>query len=170
MFDLKSLVKYLLEGLAVAAAAFYIPRKKTALKEVALIALTAAAVFAVLDMFAPSVALGARQGSGFGVGLTMVGGDADEESDSDKLKAVKDLVCDDSSSSDSDSEDSSDSDDSSEDSDEEMTGGNAEEAQPEAESEPKAMQEEGVPVPLEEPVNEPQGVSMCDFSPAPVSN
>ena len=162
MFDLKSLVKYLLEGIAVAAAAFYIPRKKTDLKEVAMIALTAAAVFAVLDMFAPSVALGARQGSGFGVGLTMVGGNGDAGSDADKLNTIKDLVCSNDSSSDDSSEDSSEE---SDDEDSPMTGGNAQETDV-----PQAMQEEGVPVPLEEPVNEPQGVAMCGFSPAPVSS
>lgn len=73
MLDVESLVKYLLEGLAVAAAAFYIPRRKADLKEIAMIALTAAAVFAVLDQFAPAVAAGTRQGAGFGIGANMVG-------------------------------------------------------------------------------------------------
>ena len=82
MLDLQSVVKYLLEGAAVAAAAFYIPKKKTNLQEVAMIALTAAAVFAVLDQFAPAVAAGARQGSGFGVGYNLVGGDVDTDSSS----------------------------------------------------------------------------------------
>lgn len=66
-------VKYLLEGLAVAAAAYYIPQKKTSLREVAMIALAAAATFAVLDLFAPGVASGARQGAGFGIGANHVG-------------------------------------------------------------------------------------------------
>ena len=66
-------LKYLLEGLAVAAAAYYIPQKKTSLREVAMIALTAAATFAVLDIFAPAVASGARQGAGFGIGANHVG-------------------------------------------------------------------------------------------------
>ena len=66
-------LKYLLEGLAVAAAAYYIPQRKTNLREVAMIALTAAATFAVLDLFAPAVAGGARQGAGFGIGARHVG-------------------------------------------------------------------------------------------------
>ena len=80
-------LKYLLEGLAVAAAAYYIPQKKTSLKEVAMIALTAAATFAVLDIFAPAVASGARHGAGFGIGANHVGfgegfdGSPDEEED-----------------------------------------------------------------------------------------
>jgi len=73
MFDLQSLIKYLLEGLAVAVAAYLIPRKKIDAKEIALIALTAAAIFAVLDQFAPLVAVGARQGAGFGIGFQQVG-------------------------------------------------------------------------------------------------
>lgn len=73
MFDLHNLIKYLLEGLAVAVAAYLIPRKKVDPKEIVLIALTAAAVFAVLDQFAPQVAIGARQGTGFGIGLQQVG-------------------------------------------------------------------------------------------------
>ncbi len=80
MLDVQSLVKYLLEGAAVAAAAFYIPKRKTDLQEVAMIALTAAAVFAVLDNFAPDVSAGARQGAGFGVGYNLVGGDDSTDS------------------------------------------------------------------------------------------
>ena len=39
-----------------------------------MIGLVAAATFAVLDLYAPAVALGARQGSGFGIGQSLVGG------------------------------------------------------------------------------------------------
>ena len=73
MFDLQSLVKYLLEGLAVAIAAYLIPRKRVDPTEIAMIALTAAAVFAVLDTFAPLVAVSARHGAGFGIGYQQVG-------------------------------------------------------------------------------------------------
>mgnify|MGYP003683209537 CR=1 FL=1 len=74
MLDLSSLAKYLLEGVAVALAAFYIPGRNMNLQEVGLIAVTAAATFAVLDYFVPSVAMGARHGSGFGIGQNLVGG------------------------------------------------------------------------------------------------
>ena len=77
MLDVQSVVKYLLEGLAVAVAAYYLTRKRTDLKEVAVIALVAAVTFLILDQFAPGVAGGARQGSGFGIGLGLVGGDAE---------------------------------------------------------------------------------------------
>lgn len=71
MYDV---VKYLLEGCAVAVAAYYIPQKKTDLKIIAIIAVTAAATFAVLDTFSPSVATGARQGAGFGIGYNITHG------------------------------------------------------------------------------------------------
>lgn len=87
MIDVQSLVKYLLEGLAVAAAAYYIPRRTADLKEIAMIAITAASVFAVLDMFAPAVSSGARQGAGFGIGYNITNGlegfDSEEEEDND---------------------------------------------------------------------------------------
>jgi hypothetical protein len=66
-------IKYLVEGGAVALAAFFIPRKKMNMEEIVMIAVTAAAVFAILDLYAPSIATGARQGAGFGNGASQVG-------------------------------------------------------------------------------------------------
>ena len=66
-------IKYVVEGLAVAVAAYFIPRKKMNLQEIIMIALTAAAVFAILDLYAPAVGISARQGSGFGIGASLVG-------------------------------------------------------------------------------------------------
>lgn len=79
MLDWANLLKYLLEGLAVAVAAFVIPSRSLALREVVLIALTSAAVFAVLDVYAPEIGRGARLGSGLGIGLAQVGGTCDLE-------------------------------------------------------------------------------------------
>ena len=67
------LIKYLVEGTAVAIAAYVFPQKKLAVKEVVMVALTAAAVFAILDLFAPSVGASARQGAGFAIGANTVG-------------------------------------------------------------------------------------------------
>ena len=78
MLDTQSLVKYLLEGVAVAAAAFYLTKKKSDVQEILMIALVAAGTFALLDQFAPGVASGARQGSGFGIGANLVGGGEDD--------------------------------------------------------------------------------------------
>ena len=66
-------LKYLLEGLAVAVAAIYIPKRSLPLDEIAALALVAAAVFALLDVLAPSVGATARQGAGFGLGANLVG-------------------------------------------------------------------------------------------------
>lgn len=70
---LSRLVKYALEGLAVAVAAFLIPGKVLKLSEIGMIALTALATFAVLDIYAPSVGASARTGAGFGIGANLVG-------------------------------------------------------------------------------------------------
>jgi hypothetical protein len=67
------LVKYVLEGVAVAIAAFVLPGKTLKWQEVAMIGLTAAATFAILDIYAPSVGSGARTGAGFGIGAGLVG-------------------------------------------------------------------------------------------------
>lgn len=90
MIDLKSVTKYLLEGLAVAIAAFYIPQRKVDPKEIGMIALTAAAVFMVLDLFAPSVGVSARQGTGLGIGFNMVGG-YEHDGEDKKHKTLKTL-------------------------------------------------------------------------------
>lgn len=67
------LIKYLLEGLAVAVAAYVIPGKTMRWQEIGMIALSATATFAILDIYAPSVGSGARTGAGFGIGAGLVG-------------------------------------------------------------------------------------------------
>ena len=67
------LVKYALEGLAVAVAAYMLPGKVLKLSEVGMIALVALATFAILDIYAPSVGASARSGAGFGIGANLVG-------------------------------------------------------------------------------------------------
>jgi ABC-type Co2+ transport system permease subunit len=69
----KRAVKYLIEGAAVAIALYLIGKDKLNIEEILLVALTAAAVFAILDMFAPSISYAARQGAGFGLGANLVG-------------------------------------------------------------------------------------------------
>jgi hypothetical protein len=70
---LTRLVKYALEGLAVAVAAYLLPGKVLKLSEIAMIALVALATFAILDIYAPSVGSSARTGAGFGIGASLVG-------------------------------------------------------------------------------------------------
>ena len=70
---LKRIVKYLIEGVMVAIAAFVIPQKTLKMDEIMLIALTAAATFSILDTYVPSLAISARSGAGFGIGANLVG-------------------------------------------------------------------------------------------------
>ena len=76
-FDLeevfKRAIKYILEGGCVAIAAYYIPKKKMKGEEILMLAITAAATFAILDMYAPSIGNATRQGAGFGIGGNLVG-------------------------------------------------------------------------------------------------
>lgn len=76
MFDIaeliKRIIKYLIEGLMVSIAAFAIPKRSLNLEEIALIALTAAATFAILDTYIPAMGVNARSGAGLGIGLNLV--------------------------------------------------------------------------------------------------
>ena len=69
---IKRIIKYLIEGLMVAIAAFAIPKGSLKLDEIALIALTAAATFAILDTYIPARGVNARSGAGLGIGLNLV--------------------------------------------------------------------------------------------------
>ena len=70
-------VKYALEGLVVAIAAYLLPGymggKSLRMSEIGMISLVAMATFALLDVYAPSVGTSARTGAGFGIGATLVG-------------------------------------------------------------------------------------------------
>ena len=77
-FDLQEVVKrgvkYLIEGFVIAVVAFYLPgERRLEISQVLLLAITAAATFAILDMYAPSIGSATRQGAGFGVGANLVG-------------------------------------------------------------------------------------------------
>lgn len=69
----KRIIKYLVEGLMVAIAAYAIPKRSLNIEEIVLIALTAAATFSILDTYVPSMAVSARTGAGFGIGANLVG-------------------------------------------------------------------------------------------------
>lgn len=67
-----NLLKYLVEGLAVAVAMAFVSQK-IIMKQIVTVALVAMAMFAVLDFFTPGIAVTARQGAGFGLGANLVG-------------------------------------------------------------------------------------------------
>ena len=75
-FDFKEIgrraIKYLIEGLMVAIAAYAIPKRSLNLEEIMLIALTAAVTFSILDTYIPSMGASARSGAGFGIGANLV--------------------------------------------------------------------------------------------------
>lgn len=68
----KRVVKFLVLGFVVAVSALLIQRKLKA-EEVVMLGLIASATFALLEMYAPSIAPHAHQGAGLGIGLSMVG-------------------------------------------------------------------------------------------------
>ena len=68
----KRIIKYLVEGLMVAIAAYAIPKRSLNVEDIVLIALTAAATFSILDTYVPSMGVGARSGAGFGIGANLV--------------------------------------------------------------------------------------------------
>jgi len=68
----KRIIKYLVEGLMVAIAAYAIPKRSLNIEEIILIALTAAATFSILDTYVPTMGTSARNGAGLGIGLNMV--------------------------------------------------------------------------------------------------
>ena len=67
------IVKYVISGMTVAFAAFFIPRRNMDLEEISMIAFTAAATFAVLEHYAPNIYKSSLFGSGFGIGGNQVG-------------------------------------------------------------------------------------------------
>lgn len=66
-------IKYLVEGLFVAMAAVFIPKRSLPVEEILSLGIVAAAVFAILDVVSPSIGMTARQGAGFGLGANLVG-------------------------------------------------------------------------------------------------
>ena len=68
----KRAVKYIIEGIMVAIAAYVIPKKALNIDEIALISLSAATIFSILDTYIPSMGVTARSGAGFGIGANLV--------------------------------------------------------------------------------------------------
>ena len=66
-------VKYLIEGLVVGIVASLLPDKPMSTDKIVLLGMTAAAMFAILDLVAPSISTSVRQGAGLGLGFNFVG-------------------------------------------------------------------------------------------------
>lgn len=67
------LLKYILEGLVVAIAAYTLPAYPLDMSDVVQIAAISMATFSILDYFAPSMSQAARLGAGAGLGANLVG-------------------------------------------------------------------------------------------------
>lgn len=67
------LLKYAIEGIAVGFVAFILPKSQLPFDKILFIALTAAAVFSILDLLAPAISAGTRQGVGLGAGFKLIG-------------------------------------------------------------------------------------------------
>jgi hypothetical protein len=63
-------LKYLMEGLAVGLACYFTKLKAD---EIIIIAITAAATLAILDMYTPQISQSTRLGVGFGIGTQFAG-------------------------------------------------------------------------------------------------
>jgi hypothetical protein len=66
--------KYIIEGIAIALVAFYVPLmfktslRKPTMYEIFGLSITAALTMFILDLYSPNIALGARLGAGFEIG------------------------------------------------------------------------------------------------------
>lgn len=69
---IQNLVKYIVEGMAVAIAAYVIPNRRTDFNEVFVIAIIAALTLFILDILSADVSRGTRFGAGFGMGMNLV--------------------------------------------------------------------------------------------------
>ncbi len=68
-----NLMKYLVEGLAVAIAMAFVSQK-IVFEKILTVALVAMAVLALLDFFTPGIGASSRQGIGLGLGVGITGG------------------------------------------------------------------------------------------------
>jgi hypothetical protein len=66
------IIKYLIEGFAVAVAAYYIPKRKMDIPEVVAIGVAAAAIFAVIDVLGPNMSDQVKTGMGLGIGAMLI--------------------------------------------------------------------------------------------------
>jgi len=71
--SLQRIMKYIIEGLVVGLVAYLLPSKSLAREELVLLAVTAASIFALLDVMAPAISSTVRSGVGYGIGFQLAG-------------------------------------------------------------------------------------------------
>lgn len=67
------IIKYLIQGIVIAIVASIMPKSKLDISEIGVLSLTAAATFAILDAFIPSIGDSAKAGVGLATGLHLMG-------------------------------------------------------------------------------------------------
>ncbi len=77
-FTIQSVFRYLLEGLAIAIAAFVIPSRKTDPFAVLIAAVASALALLLLDLFSPKAGEAGRLGAGFSVGYNLIANPANK--------------------------------------------------------------------------------------------
>ena len=70
---LQRVMKYIIEGLVVGLVAYLLPSKALSTEELILLAITASAIFALLDVLAPAISSTVRSGVGYGIGFQLAG-------------------------------------------------------------------------------------------------
>lgn len=73
---IRRMLRYLIEGIMVGLAAYFVmysKHKRADAEDIIIIGVTAAAVFAILDLYTPGIAAAAKTGAGFGIGANLVG-------------------------------------------------------------------------------------------------
>lgn len=65
-------IKYIMEGAAVGLVSLILPSNPLKWQEALILAVVAAASFAILDALAPSIGSSIRQGAGIGMGFNLV--------------------------------------------------------------------------------------------------
>ena len=71
---LRRAAKYLVEGFSVALACYVVPKSRLSMGEIVTISVTAAALFAILELYSPAIGASARTGAGLSLGAGLVGG------------------------------------------------------------------------------------------------
>ena len=71
---IRRILSYILIGGVTAVSSTLLSKKKVSIRELALISITAATVFLVLDLFTPSIGLAARYGKGASIGVGIIDG------------------------------------------------------------------------------------------------
>lgn len=71
--SMQRIMKYIIEGLVVGLVALLLPSKSLSNHELIILALTASAIFALLDIIAPAISSTVRSGVGYGIGFQLAG-------------------------------------------------------------------------------------------------